>query len=166
MTHIIHSIYLGDKEDAHNESFVNLYKIGTIINVTKDVKNKFNDRNIQYYNVKIDDALNVRIFERFEDITKIIHDNKDDCILVHCSMGKSRSASFIIAYLIKYQNMNLKDALKFVKDKREIIQPNFIFFEQLIEWEKHVLGTNSITILEYMGKTEKQYRDFVGFLKI
>ena len=56
-------------------------------------------------------------------------------LLVHCYMGMSRSASLIIAYLIKYRKMNLEESIRLISLKR-FIWPNDGFIEQLIQWEK------------------------------
>ena len=46
-------------------------------------------------------------------------------------MGISRSASVVIAYVMKANNWNLKKAFRFVKDKRQSIRPNENFLRQL-----------------------------------
>ena len=50
-------------------------------------------------------------------------------------MGVSRSATFLIAYLIKYRKMKLEEALRMCIQKR-LIWPNNGFLDQLIKWEK------------------------------
>ncbi|XP_075162342.1 MAP kinase-specific phosphatase [Haematobia irritans] len=52
-------------------------------------------------------------------------------ILVHCNAGVSRSASVVIAYLMKYHNMDFETAYSHVKSLRECIQPNDGFMKQL-----------------------------------
>lgn len=46
-------------------------------------------------------------------------------------MGISRSASVVIAYVMKAKNWNLQKALTFVKNKRNCIKPNENFLKQL-----------------------------------
>src|SRR5690349_11963408 len=46
-------------------------------------------------------------------------------------MGISRSASVVIAYVMKAKNWNLHKALQFVKNKRNCIKPNENFLKQL-----------------------------------
>ena len=41
-------------------------------------------------------------------------------VLVHCRAGKSRSATIIIAYLMKKYNMTFEKAYNLVKSKRPI----------------------------------------------
>ena len=62
--------------------------------------------------------------------------NKDKGIFVHCFMGSSRSATIVIAYLIKYQNYRVRDAINYVKEKRCVVNLNVDFFNQLIEFSK------------------------------
>jgi protein-tyrosine phosphatase len=68
------------------------------------------------------------LFFHLDDVSKqIIPFDKLDALynalktkkcIVHCFMGVSRSASFVIAYLMKYYNMRLDDAYLFVKKKK------------------------------------------------
>lgn len=46
-------------------------------------------------------------------------------------MGISRSASVVIAYVMKAYDWNLERALEFVKTKRGCIKPNSGFLKQL-----------------------------------
>uniref|UniRef100_A0A1I8PYL7 Dual specificity protein phosphatase 19 n=1 Tax=Stomoxys calcitrans TaxID=35570 RepID=A0A1I8PYL7_STOCA len=57
-------------------------------------------------------------------------------VLVHCNAGVSRSASVVIAYLMRYSDMDFEKAFKHVKSRRECIQPNAGFMRQLREFEQ------------------------------
>ena len=46
-------------------------------------------------------------------------------------MGSSRSASVILAYLIKYYHLTLEDALKLLKEKRPVVNINVDFWKDL-----------------------------------
>ena len=52
-------------------------------------------------------------------------------ILVHCQAGMSRSASVAIALLSKYETVSYTEALRIVKSKRPICQPNEGFVKML-----------------------------------
>jgi len=54
-----------------------------------------------------------------------------DAVLVHCSAGVSRSATFVIAYLLTVFNWNVEDTIKYVEHCRDIINPNDGFLQQL-----------------------------------
>ncbi|PKI64917.1 hypothetical protein CRG98_014713 [Punica granatum] len=61
-------------------------------------------------------------------------------VLVHCFMGRSRSVSVVVAYLMKKHGMSLSQAMEHVKSKRPQASPNSGFLSQLQEYEKS-LGT-------------------------
>ena len=54
----------------------------------------------------------------------------------------------VLAYLMKYKNMPLKDAHKLVKSKRKVIKPNLGFWAQLVDFEKEIFGENSVHMIE------------------
>lgn len=58
-------------------------------------------------------------------------------VLVHCNAGVSRSATIVIAYLMQYNDMDFNTAYKYVKSKRECIQPNPGFLKQLQEFANY-----------------------------
>ncbi|CAH1402495.1 unnamed protein product [Nezara viridula] len=67
--------------------------------------------------------------------------------LVHCVAGVSRSASLCIGYLMKSKGMSLEEAYNHVLSCRPCIRPNNGFFEQLIQFEKELTGSNSVTMV-------------------
>ncbi len=79
-------------------------------------------------------------------------------MLVHCQGGVSRSAAITIAYLMYHMKLPLKDAYKFVKDKRSCIAPNLNFMGQLMEFEKQICDNQ-------LKRTESSKEDFSGLCK-
>ncbi|KAF9564557.1 hypothetical protein EC968_004470 [Mortierella alpina] len=57
-------------------------------------------------------------------------------VLVHCQLGVSRSASLVIAYVMKTRQLGLSDAYEFVKARSGVISPNMSLMYQLAEFEK------------------------------
>ena len=55
-------------------------------------------------------------------------------ILVHCMAGVSRSATCVIAYLMREHKHSLRSALELVRSKRPIVCPNYGFHKQLKEY--------------------------------
>jgi protein phosphatase slingshot len=52
-------------------------------------------------------------------------------ILVHCKKGISRSASVVLAFIMKEKGWSLDESFEFVKNKRNCIRPNSGFLKQL-----------------------------------
>ena len=156
---IIDNLFLCDMNDAKSFEFITNNSINKIINVTLDVPNYFD--NINYLNIKIDDSKDVELNIYFDTIFNFIKEDKKQNILIHCRQGKSRSASFVISYLMYHYKMNLITAYNYVKKIRNIIQPNIHFMNQLIIYEKKLFDNNSLTIWNYMNKTKEEYDNFM-----
>jgi len=96
--------------------------------------------------VNIDDSENANISRYFEEVCEFIEkarqENKN--CLVHCAAGISRSSTLVIAYLMKHQKMNLKEAYGHTREQRSIIEPNSGFAKQLMELELKLFGKNSV----------------------
>jgi protein-tyrosine phosphatase len=56
-------------------------------------------------------------------------------ILVHCYQGRSRCVAIVIAYLMKYLNYSLDNALNAIRQVRPSAQPNTGFMKQLRDFE-------------------------------
>ena len=56
---------------------------------------------------------------------------EDRNVLVHCYMGISRSASLVLAFLMKEFRMSLADAYNHTVSIRNIIEPNETFWKDL-----------------------------------
>lgn len=136
-------LYLGDMFDANNEPELIKNDIKAVICVAYDVKIKLTNANIVVHKYNLEDSYNCDISVYFDEITELIH--KYDNVLVNCAAGVSRSASFVIAYIMKYYNLNLVDTLLYVRRKRRQICPNKKFMIYLLEYEKKLFGENSIS---------------------
>jgi protein-tyrosine phosphatase len=66
-------------------------------------------------------------------------------------MGVNRSATIVIAYLMKTKQWTFKEAFLHVRSKRKQIFPNELYIKQLFEYEKKLFGNEkpSITMEEY-----------------
>ena len=56
-------------------------------------------------------------------------------VLVNCWQGASRSATIVLAYLVRCEGIRLAEALRLLRAKRDV-RPNDGFLVQLIEWEQ------------------------------
>lgn len=141
-------LYLGDINDANNELELKEKNINSIICVAEDVQIKLTNSNIKIYKYNLQDSYDCNISLYFDEIADLI--NKQDTVLVHCVAGISRSATIVIAYLMKYYGLSLKDAFLFVRKRRNQICPNKEFMKYLFEYEFKLFGNNSLTYNEFV----------------
>ena len=142
-------LYLGDVCDANDEINLKKQNINTIICVAEDVKIRLNNSMFTIHKYNLHDSYECNISLYFDEISDLIH--KQDSVLINCVAGMSRSASFVIAYLMKYYEMNLEDAFLYVKKRRNRICPNTKFLTYLYEYEFKLFGENSRTYDEYVN---------------
>lgn len=124
------------------------YGITCIINCTVDSP-LLNMPLVETMRISIDDLPTANISTHFEKCVDKIAETKarGGKTLVHCMAGVSRSASIVLAYLMKYQNMTLRDAYHLLKARRPIIQPNVGFFRQLMDYEKRLFGKGTVHLV-------------------
>ncbi|XP_076232974.1 dual specificity protein phosphatase MPK-4 [Calliopsis andreniformis] len=72
--------------------------------------------------------------DSYEFINHALESN--DKILVHCYFGVSRSATLVIAYLMKKYGKSFSDTFEMVKEKRRFVGPNAGFLAQLKLYEE------------------------------
>ena len=118
-------LYLGSGRDAYDINQLQQHRIGNIINVAREFPpSSFAE--IIYHEELIDDESTYKLLPHFETSWEKLEKvrEKKESILVHCAVGKSRSPAIIIAYLMKYKNLTLKQAYNLVKTARESIVIN------------------------------------------
>ncbi|KAK3706754.1 tyrosine protein phosphatase yvh1 [Vermiconidia calcicola] len=83
--------------------------------------------------VEADDVDDENLLEHFPACNKFVQEGLDagGGVLVHCAMGKSRSATIICAYLMQRYNISPHDALSQLREARPFCEPNDGFMRQL-----------------------------------
>ena len=141
--HIIDNIYLGDFRTADNINMLREYNITHIINCAFNLPNKFPDQ-ITYKRLDLRDEVDQPIIQKMEEAYEFIKENKDKNIFIHCVFGKSRSASVVIFYVMKEKKLNFNDAKNFVKNIRNIVDPNEGFETELNRYyEEHIANNKN-----------------------
>jgi len=131
-----YNLYLGSQDAATNEQGLLEKNVRHILNVATGIEYR-ESPNIIYCKVPVLDLDSVDIIPIFEQCFEFIHlGRREGGILVHCNQGVSRSATVVIAYIMKHEKLPLEEALKLTKKAKPDIKPNPGFLEQLKLYEK------------------------------
>eukprot|EP00027_Filamoeba_sp_ATCC50430_P017192 CAMPEP_0168568306 /NCGR_PEP_ID=MMETSP0413-20121227/15503_1 /TAXON_ID=136452 /ORGANISM="Filamoeba nolandi, Strain NC-AS-23-1" /LENGTH=188 /DNA_ID=CAMNT_0008600625 /DNA_START=111 /DNA_END=674 /DNA_ORIENTATION=+ len=147
---ILPFLYLGSINDArsfeklkkNDISFVlNMAHLNPRGNLDAQTAKIYEPLGITYKGIETHDVDLYQIKEFFEETYDFIMQaaNSDKKILVHCAAGVSRSATIVIAFLLKYHKehgkvpdiTSVQDAIRFTNKKRACVCPNKGFMSQL-----------------------------------
>ncbi|MCJ8733719.1 hypothetical protein PDJAM_G00226770 [Pangasius djambal] len=129
---ILDYLYLGSEWNAANFEELQKNNVGYILNVTMEIDNFFPE-SFTYMNIRVYDVESTDLLSHWNNTYMFINEARTSgqSVLVHCKMGVSRSASSVIAFLMKKQGWTLEEALNHVRERRPIVQPNDSFLKQL-----------------------------------
>jgi protein-tyrosine phosphatase len=77
----------------------------------------------------------------------LLNSNNQHRVLVHCAMGRSRSATMVIMYLMKKFDISMEIALRLAKTRREVVDPNEGFLRKLEEYETELYNKKSLSLI-------------------
>lgn len=134
------SIYIGDEKTALEVEGLKQLGITHVLNAAEGKFNNvltgaeyYSDANIQYMGVEADDKPTFNLSQYFCSTTQFIHEALSDArnkVLVHCVMGRSRSATLVLSYLMRQHTLTVVEAIEHVRQRRCIL-PNHGFLKQL-----------------------------------
>lgn len=151
ISEVLPSLYLcGACAVVRPETLENL-EIKFVVNATVELPDTPlpDNRPPTYLRVPVKDSRDSNLNEYFDQVADMIEKTRqeDGKSLVHCVAGVSRSVSLILAYLMKYADMNLKQAFNHVRSARPQVRPNTGFFKQLIEYEQRLKGNTTVAMV-------------------
>ena len=140
---IIDNLYLSNEKAANDAKFLRIHGITHIVNCAAHCeRDAVKHSTLHYLQIRAVDNSQERMapfFERtFDFVDKAIEDGGK--VLVHYFVGMSRSATIVLAYLIRKRNISFDDALNLVKEKRHIVKPNAKFKSELQNFSKKFCG--------------------------
>ena len=157
---IIPHLYISDWNSSNDFELLTKNKIKAVITLETrskptEVLKFYNQNNIKFLYIPIYDMPNSNITKYLDSTYEFIsnHIRKDQNVLVHCFAGISRSATIILNYLVQNFLLNkvgnvcekcvVGKALKFMRRKRDIINPNNGFLKQVIAHSRDIVKRNN-----------------------
>lgn len=145
-------LFLSGLDSALNLSVLSSRSVSLIINSSglEDVSYPQLD-GLQVLHVPVQDRPHAPLGRYFDLVAERIHQNRTGTTLVHCSAGRSRSPSLIMAYLMRFGGLSLRRAHEQVLEQRPFIRPNAGFWRQLMDYERKLFGMNSVRMAMTSG---------------
>jgi dual specificity phosphatase 12 len=134
---ILPGLWLGNRTAALDSRWLGEKGIRAVFNCTKEIP--FTPTIQRKYRVPVDDNLQdeeIRNLElwSYEIVMKMSREYKTgQPMLVHCAAGMQRSAACVGMFLIANRNMNVEQAIDFIKEKRNIAFRPWANFRPAIE---------------------------------
>ncbi len=118
---------------ASSKELLQKFGITHILTVAKGHPAQF-PHSFKYKIIPVLDMASTNLKRRFNECIEFINEclSNGGKVLVHCFAGVSRSATIILAYMMQEHGLSYHAAIKFVKNKRALINPNDGFRTQLI----------------------------------
>ncbi len=149
---IMNNLYLGNYLASEDKLFFKENGVSAVLNAT--VSEPFLNNKTENLRISVEDDLKQSSINKMTKmldlganfIYKHVNVEKQP-ILVHCVAGRQRSASLVLAYLMKYKCMTIKQAFDFLREKRPEVfhwgeSFNFeksikIYYEEFVKGRKH-----------------------------
>ena len=147
---IINGLYIGSKIDSHNLVFLSSRKIKVIINTTTEIPFLKDCENLGIQCIRVpishenekSEKQNDEYYYQFRDLCKLIDLklNQNKNILVHCSSGKTRGSTLILAYLMyKLRKMDKTEIYKLFGTKYQMVPlEKHVYSSAIRKWDEEM----------------------------
>ncbi|KXZ56110.1 hypothetical protein GPECTOR_2g992 [Gonium pectorale] len=138
-------LFVGGAVCADSHHILRHLGITHIVNATEELLLPPPSTGFEAVRVPLRDVDDEDISRHFADVSGFIEaaHASGGSVLVHCSEGKSRSVTLLLAYLMKVKGWRLKAAYDHVKQSRPVACPNAGFMARLLAFERELFGDNS-----------------------
>ncbi|XP_046670154.1 dual specificity protein phosphatase MPK-4-like [Homalodisca vitripennis] len=151
-------LFLGNVTAATDKNVLESNKINRIITVDScPLPLKITDLpGIKTLFIQVTDLPQEDLLAHFEETYNFIKNSQDqkNVLLVHCYFGVSRSATVVIAFIMKKYGISYQDAFERVKSLRRFVGPNAGFEAQLQLFERmnYTIDRNNLQYKMYRLK--------------
>jgi len=136
LTQVLPQLYLGNEHDA--EQAVKLIGLGISHVISIVGGGRYKDLYPNHMYIPLRDNGSSNLLAKLDDSYNFAMESQEhgNKLFVHCQLGQNRSASYVIGFLMKSQNLSLYEAYTLVKEKRDLIHPHKKYIEQLRRLDK------------------------------
>lgn len=145
-THIRERIWLGNAENSKDMNVMKKCGITHILNCTReiDLPKNISKKIKSFKRISIQDKNSETILDYINEsnqfFEKALAESKFNVVFVHCREGRSRSVSFLSAYIMWKEKISFYAALSDIRSKRHIVLPNNKFYAELEKFDKELLA--------------------------
>ncbi|KAM1086862.1 hypothetical protein EV1_012484 [Malus domestica] len=134
-------LFLGSIGAANNKDELKNLNITHILTVANSLAPAY-PNDFVYKVINVPDRVCTDLKQHFDECINYIDEatRSGGGVLVHCFVGRSRSVTIIVAYLMKKHGMSISQALEHVKSRRPQASPNAGFISQLESFERSLCG--------------------------
>jgi len=158
LTQVLSQLYIGTEEDAQQAEKLLDLGITHIISIVGG--GRYKDLYPNHMYIPLRDNGSSNLLEELENSYDFTMESQepDNKLFVHCKLGQNRSASFVIAFLMKSRNQSLYEAYSFLKEKRELIHPHKKYMEQLrqLDLELHKVYSTPSNFLDIVPCSKEE----------
>jgi protein-tyrosine phosphatase len=143
MSKVLSTLYIGTYDDSTNEEDLRQRGITHILTL---VGNQSCFKWVNYKQYVMSDYGKTNIKDVLSKVYEFMKEGQkgNNKLLVHCQSGQNRSAVVIISFLMKNDKKTLYRAHRELRRVRPIVQVHVEYAKQLLEFEKELLGENSL----------------------
>lgn len=140
-------LYLGNWRQGNAPYIQKDLKVKGHINCCVEAETFFKEPGPNCLHLQVSDTTEDDLYSKFEMACKFLDNHKAEnkVVLVFSNLGISRSATIVIAYLMKVNNWSLKEAYNHTKRCCHTVRPNRGFIEQLSKWEQILNSGKTLT---------------------
>lgn len=158
-------IFIGGVLSA-TPDFINRNEISYVLTCGADLNISTIPKGVQHKTIKIYDTPVQPLFTYLKKCFQFIEKcrRSKQRILIHCRVGKSRSVSILMMYLMYTYHLSTVDSIKTIRLTRPIAQPNRGFLQQIRLFEKNDCDIKS-AMKEYNAlKTDDHHQPWLRYI--
>ncbi|XP_075993316.1 serine/threonine/tyrosine-interacting-like protein 1 [Genypterus blacodes] len=137
------ALYQGSVSQASDYHIIKNLHITHVVNATANCPDAF-PNTLSYLGLRLSDNAQQDLVEALPLASRFIHAalraDPAGRVLVHCSLGRSRSSAITLAFLMEHRCWSLLHALSWLKERRACTAPNVNFLRQLLTYEEQLFG--------------------------